>query len=85
LFLLASFPTLLCHEGSAGTHRTSINHDRQTPEEDGIHVPLNKTKHSAGKRLIIEWDQEGEMRAKVASDSDSLMKPRNVLGMPPEG
>jgi hypothetical protein len=31
LFLNATFPTLLCHEGSAGTPRTSIDHDRQTP------------------------------------------------------
>ena len=31
--------------------------------EDGIHILLNKTKETTGKRLIIEWDQDGDMRA----------------------
>ncbi|MEN8106880.1 MAG: integrase core domain-containing protein [Pseudomonadota bacterium] len=31
MFLNATFPTLPCHEGPAGTPRTSFDHDRQTP------------------------------------------------------
>ena len=34
-------------------------------KEDGIHVQPSKTQNSSGKRLIIEWDEPGEMRALV--------------------
>ena len=44
-------------------------------KEDGIHVLLNKTKLSTGKRLIIEWDPEGDMRALVGE----------ILRIPPKG
>ncbi|MCK4742887.1 MAG: tyrosine-type recombinase/integrase [Sulfuriflexus sp.] len=30
-------------------------------KEDGIHVQPNKTKKSSGKRLIVEWDEQGEL------------------------
>jgi integrase len=33
--------------------------------EDGIHVQPSKTQHSSGRRLIIEWDEFGELRAVV--------------------
>ena len=33
--------------------------------EDGIHVQPSKTKNTSGKRLIIEWDEFGELRALV--------------------
>ena len=45
-------------------------------KEDGIHILLNKTKHSTGKRLIIEWDLEGEMRALL--DKIQRIPPRRI-------
>jgi integrase len=32
---------------------------------DGIHVQPSKTKKTSGKRLIIEWDKGGELRAVI--------------------
>jgi len=32
---------------------------------DGIHVQPHKTAHSSGRRLVIEWDDEGELRAVI--------------------
>ena len=49
-------------------------------KEDGIHILLNKTKHSTGKRLIIEWDQEGEMRALL--DEIQRIPPRRIGDAP---
>ena len=49
-------------------------------KEDGIHVLLNKTKQSTGKRLIIEWDQEGDMRA--LSDEILRIPPRRIGDAP---
>ncbi len=31
-------------------------------KDDGIHVQPSKTRKSTGKRLIIEWDEEGELK-----------------------
>ena len=49
-------------------------------KEDGIHILLNKTKQSTGKRLIIEWDQEGDMRA--LSDEILRIPPRRIGDAP---
>ena len=49
-------------------------------KEDGIHVLLNKTKQSTGKRLIIEWDKEGDMRA--LSDEILRIPPRRIGDSP---
>jgi integrase len=49
-------------------------------KEDGIHILLNKTKQSTGKRLIIEWDQEGDMRA--LSDEILRTPPRRIGDAP---
>lgn len=49
-------------------------------EEDGIHVLLNKTKLSTGRRLIIEWDQEDDMRALI--DEILLIPPRRIGDAP---
>ena len=49
-------------------------------KEDGIHVLLNKTKQSTGKRLIIEWDKEGDMRA--LSDEILRTPPRRIGDSP---
>ena len=49
-------------------------------KEDGIHVLLNKTKQSTGKRLIIEWDQEGDMRALL--DEILRIPPRRIGDAP---
>ena len=48
---------------------------RSNLKEDGIHLLLNKTKQSTGKRLIIEWDPEGDMRTLVDE----------ILQIPPRG
>lgn len=49
-------------------------------KKDGIHILLNKTKMSTGKRLIIEWDQEGDMRALL----DEILKiPPSRIGDAP--
>ena len=34
-------------------------------DADGIHVQPRKTAHTTAKKLIIEWDQDGELRALV--------------------
>ena len=34
-------------------------------KEDGIHFLLNKARQSTGKRLVIEWVPEGDMRTLV--------------------
>ena len=49
-------------------------------KEDGIYVLLNKTKLSTGKRLIIEWDQEGDMRALL--DEILRIPPRRIGDAP---
>jgi hypothetical protein len=49
-------------------------------KEDRIHILLNKTKQSAGKQLIIEWDQEGEMRALL--DEILRIAPRRIGDAP---
>lgn len=49
-------------------------------KEDGIHVLLNKTKQSTGKRLIIEWDQDGDMRALL--DDIQRIAPRRIGDAP---
>ena len=49
-------------------------------KEDGIHVLLNKTKQSTGKRLIIEWDQNGDMRALL--DDILRIAPRRIGDAP---
>ena len=54
-----------------GLHRGDILRLRDSNlKEDGIHLLLNKTKQSTGRRLIIEWDPQGEMRALV----DEILK-----------
>ena len=45
-----------------------------------IIILLNKTKHSTGKRLIIEWDQEGDMRALL--DEIQRIPPRRIGDAP---
>ncbi len=49
-------------------------------KEDGIHILLNKTKLSTGKRLIIEWDQDGDLRAVV--DEILQIPPRRIGDAP---
>ncbi len=49
-------------------------------KEDGIHLLLNKTKESTGRRLIIEWDPQGEMRALV--DEIQKIPPRGIGDAP---
>lgn len=49
-------------------------------KEDRIYILLNKTKQSAGKQLIIEWDQEGEMRALL--DEILRIAPRRIGDAP---
>lgn len=48
--------------------------------EDGIHVQPSKTKKSSGKRLIIEWDKGGELRAVV--DEILRIPPRRIGDSP---
>jgi integrase len=48
--------------------------------DDGIHILLNKTKQSTGKRLIIEWDREGDMRALL--DEILRIPPRRIGDAP---
>ena len=35
-------------------------------KEDGIHITLNKTKDTTGRRHIYLWDEDGDLRATVA-------------------
>ena len=53
---------------------------RSNLQDDGIHVLLNKTRSSTGRRLIIEWDPEGEMKALI----DEILKipPRGIGDAP---
>jgi len=44
--------------------------------DDGIHVRTSKTV----KRLVFEWDDAGELRAKVASELASLLEDSERLG-----
>ena len=44
--------------------------------KDGIHVQPHKTNFSTGKRLIIEWDDSGELRAAV--DEILRIPPRRI-------
>ena len=44
--------------------------------EDGIYVQPHKTAKTTGKRLIIEWDEDGELQA-VISDIQRL-PPRRI-------
>lgn len=44
--------------------------------EDGIHVQPSKTKGTTGKRLIIGWDEAGELRALI--DEVLHVPPRRV-------
>ena len=48
--------------------------------DDGIHILLNKTKQGTGKRLIIEWDREGDMRALL--DEILRIPPRRIGDAP---
>ena len=48
--------------------------------DDGIHTQLHKTKYSSGKRLIIEWDESGELRALV--DEILRISPRRIGNAP---
>ena len=48
--------------------------------DDGIHVLLNKTRQSTGKRLIIEWDKDGDMRLLV--DEILRIPPRRIADAP---
>lgn len=48
--------------------------------DDGIHILLNKTKLSTGKRLIIEWDKDGDMRKLV--DEILRIPPRRIGDAP---
>jgi len=45
-------------------------------KDDGIHIQPTKTANTTGKRLIIEWDEGGEMRALI----DEILKlpPRRI-------
>ena len=49
-------------------------------KDDGIHILLNKTKQSTGKRLIIEWDKDGDMRSLV--DEILRIPPRRIGDAP---
>jgi integrase len=49
-------------------------------KDDGIHILLNKTKQSTGKRLIIEWDKDGDMRELV--DEILRIPPRRIGDAP---
>jgi integrase len=53
---------------------------RSAIKHDGIHILLNKTRNSTGKRLIIQWDPEGNMRALV--DEILRIRPRRVGDAP---
>lgn len=53
---------------------------RSNVRDDGIHVLLNKTKHSSGKRLIIEWDKDGDMHELV--DEILRIPPRRIGDAP---
>ena len=35
-------------------------------KEDGLHITPRKTKSSSGKSIIIEWDDEGQLKASIA-------------------
>ena len=48
--------------------------------DDGIHVQPHKTKNSSGRRLIIEWDDSGELRALV--DEICRIPPRRIGDTP---
>ena len=48
--------------------------------DDGIHVQPHKTRNSSGKRLIIEWDESGELRALV--DEILRIPPRRIGDTP---
>lgn len=45
-------------------------------KEDGIHVQPSKTRNSSGKRLIIEWDEDGELEALI--EEIKKIKPRRI-------
>ena len=47
---------------------------------DGIHVQPSKTKKTSGKRLIIEWDKGGELRAVI--DKILRVPPRRIGDAP---
>ena len=47
---------------------------------DGIHVQPSKTKKTSGKRLIIEWDKDGELRAVI--DEILRVPPRRIGDAP---
>ncbi|MGD8615830.1 MAG: hypothetical protein PVI91_09230 [Gammaproteobacteria bacterium] len=53
---------------------------RSSIKDDGIAVLLNKTRNSTGKRLIIQWDTEGDMRGLV--DEILRMPPRRIGDAP---
>ena len=44
--------------------------------EDGIHVKPHKTEKSSGKRLIILWDDDGELRTVI--DETLKLPPRRI-------
>jgi len=65
----------------AGLRRNDIlSLTLSTIRKDGIHVQPSKTRHSSGKRLIIEWDDSGELRALI----DQILKipPRRIGDAP---
>ncbi|TVO75098.1 integrase [Sedimenticola selenatireducens] len=49
-------------------------------KDDGIHVQPNKTAKTTGKRLIIDWDEAGELRALI---DDILRIPPRRIGDAP--
>lgn len=51
-----------------------------TIRKDGIHIQPSKTRQSSGKRLIIEWDDSGELRALV--DEILKIRPRRIGDAP---
>ena len=44
--------------------------------DDGVHVQPSKTRKSTGKRLIIEWDDRGELKALI--DDIKRIPPRRI-------
>lgn len=64
----------VCFKLMTGLRRTDILRiELPWIKEDGIHIQPSKTAKTTGKRLIIQWDEEGELEALV----------QEILAMPP--
>jgi len=74
LHVIKSYVTLKLMTGLRRSDLLSIK--LSDIKEDGIHVQPSKTKKSSGKRLIIEWDEHGELFALI--ETIKAIPPRRI-------